>query len=567
MSSTPHKLALSHVVNERHRSRSTRRHAFVGIVLAASMSVLAGISVPQQALAVHTCGGVSDTCQCGRANFCICCDWSGQSGNCVWWAWHKACCNWAIALQWCTNANTFDNYARDNGYPVRSEACENTIMVCEANVSGCSGGYGHVAWVEEAFPNGSIDVTEQGCYSWNGVRSRNLAAQNLSPRPTYIYKPGTSCRQCECDPGQTQEQNCGNCGRKTRRCNSECQWGGWSGCEGGGPCNPGASETQDCGSCGTRSRSCRDNCQWRAWSDCQGEGECASGETASCGLCGSKTCSDECAWGDCMEAGECEAGEARRCGNCGMQSCSDECLWGICQGEGSCSSGEIEACGERGTRTCGDDCQWSTCDESSACSPGEARECGNCGQQLCGPDRRWSVCEHEGDCRVGEQRSCGDAYVETCGDDCRWGECGAGDSCTPGDELSCGNCGQKTCDASGRWSHCRDEGMCEQGSTRACGTNHVQVCGPDCHWGDCVASVSVPDEDAYSEGARPESNAQAMSGGCGCRQGGAPVNWAGIAWWIPLGLMLIVVARRRSGLDDGPGRCARRRAHIEDIRG
>ena len=62
-----------------------------------------------------------------------------------------------------------------------AEPCARTVFVCEANTTQCySGSVGHVGWVETAYPNGSIDVTEQGCYSWYGVKSRLINAQNAS---------------------------------------------------------------------------------------------------------------------------------------------------------------------------------------------------------------------------------------------------------------------------------------------------------------------------------------------------------------------------------------------------
>ena len=56
--------------------------------------VVALLLVTQSAYAVYECGGVQDTCQCGRDNFCICCSnsaYGANHGNCVWYAWHKAC--------------------------------------------------------------------------------------------------------------------------------------------------------------------------------------------------------------------------------------------------------------------------------------------------------------------------------------------------------------------------------------------------------------------------------------------------------------------------------------------
>jgi MYXO-CTERM domain-containing protein len=257
--------------------------------------------------AVHECGGVQDTCSCGAANFCICCSnstYGTDHGNCVWFAWHKACCVWSIALQWCTDASTWDSYAQNNGYPVRqSDPCADTIFQCEVNTSQCgSGGYGHVGWVETTYPDGSIDVTEQGCYSWYGVVNRHINAQSASPPMNYIYAPGTSCGTCECNPGDTEQQGCTQCGTQTRTCGSDCQWGGWSSCQNQGPCSPGDTEQQSCTHCGTETRTCGSDCQWGSWSACQNQGDCNPGDTQGCGQCGgTQTCESNCSWGTCVE--------------------------------------------------------------------------------------------------------------------------------------------------------------------------------------------------------------------------------------------------------------------------
>ena len=247
----------------RRRGRALAR--FLGSALLLSAVLL----VPRTVWAVYECGGVQDTCQCGRDNFCICCSDSthGQNhGNCVWWAWEQACCNWGIGLEWCTDARTWDTYAQNNGYPVVTTPCPNTVFQCEAHTTECcpGSGYGHVGWVTGVYPNGSIDVTEQGCYGWYGVRERTIQAQNASPAMHYILKPGTTCEPCACDPGDQ--------------------------------------ETADCPMCGTKTRTCGNDCQWGPWSDCTGQGECEEGDTRPCGQCGgTQTCDSTCHWGPCEE--------------------------------------------------------------------------------------------------------------------------------------------------------------------------------------------------------------------------------------------------------------------------
>lgn len=224
------------------------------------------VAAPRAARAVFECGGVQDTCNCSANNFCICCTngtYGTDHGNCVWYAWHRACCEWGVGLQWCTNAETWDTGAQNNGYTLLTTPCEDTIFICEISTSHCnSGGYGHVGWVNAVYPDGSIDVEEQGCYSWYGVQSRNFNAAAASPTMHYIYAPGvTSCQQCACSPGAVETNGCGNCGTESRTCGGDCQWGGWSGCQNEGVCANGA--TQGCGNCGG-TQQCQANCQWGA---------------------------------------------------------------------------------------------------------------------------------------------------------------------------------------------------------------------------------------------------------------------------------------------------------------
>ena len=257
---------MSRAFYKRSRNGGSRRTRLLVLPFfwAAALALAMFTAAPRRAWAVYECGGVQDTCNCGADNFCICCYWSGLSGNCVWYAWHKACCGWGIALEWCTNADTWDGHATNHGYPVNGEACVDTVFVCEANASECwSGSVGHVGWVNDVYPDGSIDVEEQGCYSWDGVQSRNFAAQNASPPMDYIYKPGTTCVDCDCDPGDTESDSCPQCGTRTRTCGSDCFWEPWSACTNQGPCEVG--DTQSCGACGTQT--CLAGCTWGTCND------------------------------------------------------------------------------------------------------------------------------------------------------------------------------------------------------------------------------------------------------------------------------------------------------------
>lgn len=234
-------------------------------IAAALFSLALLAAAPSTARAVYECGGITDDCLCGMSNPCICCDDAAHGtahGNCVWYAWHKACCVWGTGPPWwCGNAEFWDTESASSGYTVLTTACEDTIFVCEVNTSYCnSGGYGHVGWVNTVHANGSIDVEEQGCYSWYGVQTRNFNAAAAVPTMHYIYEQGvTSCQQCDCNPGAVETNNCGDCGTDSRTCAADCTWGGWTGCQNEGVCSEGA--TQGCGSCGG-TQTCESNCQW-----------------------------------------------------------------------------------------------------------------------------------------------------------------------------------------------------------------------------------------------------------------------------------------------------------------
>ncbi|MBT9560126.1 MAG: peptidoglycan DD-metalloendopeptidase family protein [Myxococcales bacterium] len=111
----------------------------------------------------------------------------------------------------------------------------------------------------------------------------------------YNGAPGTDCEvNCACSPGQQQSEGCGLCGTRTRGCGGDCQWGGWSGCDGQGPCSPGQTQTEACCDCGTHSRGCGGNCQWGGWGGCAGPNPvgapaCPTGKPGVCAV-GEKRC-------------------------------------------------------------------------------------------------------------------------------------------------------------------------------------------------------------------------------------------------------------------------------------
>ena len=226
-----------------------------------------------EARAVYECGGQYDTCQCGRNNPYPCCD---NGGNCTWWAWHAACCNWGIGLPGWGNANQwYGNAAANGNYAVLNHAVPSAVA-CRT-----SGAYGHVAWAESV-NGGTLRVSEQNCWGNWGTRGWNY---NPSFFQGYIL-PQSHLR--ECNAGDTQVQGCGLCGTQTRGCGADGRWSGWSGCHGQGVCAPGQVESAPCGECGSKQRTCTGQCQWPGtWGGCAGADPPGppSCETALLGAC------------------------------------------------------------------------------------------------------------------------------------------------------------------------------------------------------------------------------------------------------------------------------------------
>ncbi len=256
----------------------------------------AALLVPARARADYCCGNNCDTCQCAGNDPYPCCD---NGGNCTWWAWEEACCNWHRALPMWGNATDWAGNARVDGYNVSGAPSVGTIANEHDGYNACSGRYseyGHVAWVD-GLTGGGVHVMEQNCCA--GCRGSAIPDWYRACyfNNGYIGLPG----QRECNPGDQQVQGCGNCGTQSRSCDSNGNWGGWSGCGGSGPCSPGQGQTQGCGNCGSQQRSCGGNCQWSGWGSCNGQGECAPGQVQqqACCDCGTqqRVCDGACRWG------------------------------------------------------------------------------------------------------------------------------------------------------------------------------------------------------------------------------------------------------------------------------
>lgn len=247
--------------------RASRRGlaALAGLLLAAPTLVPTAVAAP-----APVCGDVSHQNACGSAQICICCsdpdcfnpNYGDDHGNCVWWAWEMACREWGEALSTCHNADTWDDNNQATHH-ISTEACVNTIFVCEQDNAICgSTNWGHVGWVLEVYPDGSIRVSEQGCCWFRGVRERTFNAHLASPTMEYIYQQGlNSCSQCDCDPDDTEQRPCTDgCGTEERTCASDCTWGAWAGCDAVPECDPG--ESRNCGQCGVQI--CLFDCAWSA---------------------------------------------------------------------------------------------------------------------------------------------------------------------------------------------------------------------------------------------------------------------------------------------------------------
>jgi hypothetical protein len=166
-------------------SRLAGSPARLAWLLALLLTGTAGDAVGQHS----TCGGQTDSCPCNRDTPCWCCDenmeFGTSCGNCVWWAWHEACCNWAVGLPFCGNAGTWDESARASGYAMGNAPRASSIFVCNPG-AGCSD-YGHVGWVTRAYDDGSFDTTEMSCGGPCGVLSRHRGAGYATAG--FIYDP------------------------------------------------------------------------------------------------------------------------------------------------------------------------------------------------------------------------------------------------------------------------------------------------------------------------------------------------------------------------------------------
>jgi hypothetical protein len=157
------------------------------------LSLVLALSCATSSAQAAVCGGEdSSSCSCssqnGNVNWCSTnppspCVQGGTCGNCVWHAWHMACCGWKRGLEWYTDASTYIDKAKTYHYPTGNRPHNKSIFVCPE----CYYGTGHVGWVVTAHPNGSIDTTEQ---SWCGPCGTNSHSRDAGyATGGFIYDP------------------------------------------------------------------------------------------------------------------------------------------------------------------------------------------------------------------------------------------------------------------------------------------------------------------------------------------------------------------------------------------
>ncbi|MBI2896034.1 MAG: hypothetical protein HYY06_20920 [Deltaproteobacteria bacterium] len=396
--------------------------------------------------------------------------------------------------------------------------------------------------------------------SCEGGVCRTDAVADGTPCGGGRYCCGGACAG-DCPPGESDDERCGLCGRRERRCTGGCTWGTWGSCQGEGVCSFLDQDSDGCGNCGHKERTCGGDCQWEGWSPCFDQG-CEPGEVNSrgCGNCGTETqtCRNDCTWGNwsgCGGEGACSPGqnEDEVCGRCGSRrrTCSQQCGWGAwggCGGEGACTPGDRDpqTCGNCGSqeRVCGADCEWGgfgNCNGQGECDPNGAPQSEPCGQ-LCGTRERsctaacawgnWSNCGNEGACQNGQTQDevCGNCgtHSRTCAN-CQWpgwGNCTGEGDCTPNepDTRPCTRCGTetRTCTSScawGDWGSCTGQGECTLGDTQSCGNcgTGSQACGPGCSWSGCVGETGCQPGDTQNEACSPPpggSRSRTCTAGC-----------------------------------------------------
>ena len=309
--------------------------------------------------------------------------------------------------------------------------------------------------------NELVDSISEGCTECTPGQS--VACETICGQGTDFCEPDGTWRGCDaptdctCEPGQSAQEPCGNCGFREGLCGPDGTWN-WSDlCASEGECVAGEELTNPCGACGVQRRTCTTECAWGDWGPCEDEGECTpeAQEQTGCGTCGAqtKTCTAACSWGPwgvCDQSGGCTPGglDYQPCGLCGqkMAVCDANCAWGpygSCQGEGACSPGtqDTEPCGFCGSRqrTCSNTCawgNWSACTDGGECDPGDEDT------EVCGPSSDLGICE-----KGSRYRTCSGSCLWNPWSDCAGAVYGSSEICGNGVDEDCNGSDQTNPDA------------------------------------------------------------------------------------------------------------------------
>jgi len=178
-------------------------------------------------------------------------------------------------------------------FPGAEELCDGVDQDCDLDV-------------DEGFP----DVDDDGYDTCGFGDAANVDCDDHEP----LRNPGEreSCdgldNDCDgsIDDGVAPRPCSTHCGSGEER----CEGGRWScsapeTCE----CTPaGTGELEACGNCGERSRSCDSSLRWDPWSACAGEGPCVPSTTdscvTSCASAGTHLCAATCEWEACVPPAE-----------------------------------------------------------------------------------------------------------------------------------------------------------------------------------------------------------------------------------------------------------------------
>jgi hypothetical protein len=376
------------------------------------------------------------------------------------------------------------------------------------------------------------------------LQARNLAGGTyfvrISPRQSndynfYDFNLAVDGTGAVCNPGQTEDEACGNCGTRARTCDQNGQWGAFGECGAQGECSPGEARSNACGNCGSQMEMCNDACQWGGGGACMDEGECERGvtETQDCDGGGVQTraCGDTCEWGEftACEAQECNDGDTQDCyegpngtegvGVCrpGRQRCEGG-AWGACQGQ---SLPANEQCADRRDNDCDgqtdsedDACASEGAELGSACA--DSSECASDLLCLEAPEHPQFVDGYCGDDDCGEDADCGadgvcaevfggNFCLQVCAGapDCRRGYLCAqvtpeARACVPRctSDEDCGDIFNPVCN--------QDSGLCEPGEP---GENNSNNEGPNNFNNENNSSENNSSENNASENNSSENNA------------------------------------------------------------